>query len=891
MSWIRRFTNLFRQNRLEEDIDDELRFHIEEKAAELERQGISPAAAAAEARRRLGNRLLLRETSRDIKVLPWVDSIFKDIRFGLRMLRKDTVVTMAMLASLAMAIGACTAAFSLVDALILKPLPVHEPERLVFLTYPTYSAEGTQSEYFNYPLFERLREAGRERVDLFGASGGGERLLVFSDSGGEDERVRTQFVSGDMFELLGIKPSLGRLLTTSDDATPGGHPVAVLNHAFWMRRFGGDHSVIGKSFTMDEQSFQIAGVAEKSFYGVSPGHLVDVWVPNMMWNRDALTNGGWSWFRILGRLKPGITSDAARSALQPVFTDFRRERAQRFRPDEPRAIVERFINTPLQMAPARNGPSRLRRDFERPLWILATVVGLVLLIAGSNVANLFLARAAAREKEMSLRLSIGASRGRLIQQLLIESGLLALVACALGLFFASAAAPLVVRMLAPSSSPAYLDLRIDWRVLSFLSALGLMTTILFGLVPALRASSVAPLGALNAAGGRLSSSVGLLRPLIAVQVGFSLAILFVSGLLVASFAKLSSVNPGFDKARLMVIDVASKDFPSESDRARSAGNELLERVRNIPGVETAGLSGWALFSGSSWTSGVRIPGHAPNAFEPHYLAVSPGFFETMRIRTLDGRTFVDRDSEPERPTAVIVNEAFARRYFGTEPAIGKVYERVNRAGLVRQEIVGIVADARYGGSLRKPAPPTAYVPFRGIGGLLVRTAGDPLTMVPTLQREITNANPTLRIWSITLQSTLVEDTMLQERLLALLSGFFAIVGVLLATVGLYGVLSYSVLQRTKEIGIRVALGAPATEIVRSVLARTSAVVLIGALCGLAGGAYLARFLSTLLFDVDPLSLWSLVVPIACMALGAIFAAVPPALRAARIDPMIALRYE
>jgi predicted permease len=890
MSWIVRFANLFRQNRLDDDIDDELRFHLEQRGRELEDKGMSPSAAAVEARRMLGNRLILRETSREIKILAWLDCIAKDVRFGVRMLRKDSVVTLATLVSLAMAIGACTAAFSLVDALILRPLAVKDPEQLIYLSYPTFSADRPHSDFFNYPLFERLRDAGREHIDLFGVNHGNERRIVFSDSG-DEERVRTQYVSGNMFEMLAIKPSLGRVLTASDDVKPGGHPIAVLNHGFWMRRFAGDRSAIGRSFTMGEQSFQIVGVAEKGFNGVEPGKMVDVWVPNMMWNREALSSRGWSWFRILGRLKPGITSEVARSILQPVFTQFRRERAQNFRADEPREFVESFVNAPLQMISASNGPSTLRRDFERPLWILATVVGLVLLIAGSNVANLFLARATAREREMSLRLSIGASRGRLIQQLLIESGLLALIACALGLFFASAAAPLVVRLLAPSSTPAYLDLRVDLRVLSFLSALGLITTILFGLVPALRASRVAPLGALKTAGGRLSSSASLLRPLIAVQVGFSLAILFVAGLLVASFAKLSSVNLGFDEANLVVVDLVLRDVSTERARARIAQNELLDRVRSTPGVVGAAFSQWALFSGSSGSNKVRIPGKEPESFEPHYLPVSPGFFETMRIRTIAGRTFNENDSKPERPTAVIINEAFARRYFANEPALGRVYERLERENLVRQEIVGIVADARYGGTLRQPAPPTAYRPLRDIGSLIVRTTGNPLLMVPTLQREIDKANSSLRIWDVSLQSTLVDNTMLQERLLALLSAFFAIVGVLLAMVGLYGVLSYSVLQRTKEIGIRVALGAQSSEIVWSVLARTSVMVVIGTLCGLAGGAYLARFLSTILFEVKPLSLGSLVLPIACMTLGAIMAAIPPSLRAANIDPVIALRYE
>jgi putative ABC transport system permease protein len=818
----------------------------------------------------------------------WLESLLTDVRFGLRMLRKDALVTSAALVSLALAIGACTAAFSLIDALILRALPVHEPNRLAYLTFPTYDPNVPESDSFNYPLFRRLRDDSRHHVDLFAVGYPNQRPAIFPDASGQEERIRPQFVSGDMFQQLGITPALGRLLTPDDDRRPGEHAVAVLSHGFWMRRFGGDPTVLGRVFTFYEHQFQIIGVASAGFTGTEPGRLTDLWVPTMMWNASALNEPGWSWFLIFGRLKPGVQPEQAQAVLQATFTNFRKERAKSFRPDEPPDRTARYVNTPLHVRSAANGPSGLRRVFERPLWILAVVAFLVLLIASSNVANLLIARAAAREREMSLRLSIGAGRGRLIQQVLIESGLLAVAACVLGLIVAMTVAPTVVRMLAPATDPAYLDLRIDWRLLAFVCAIGVVTTTLFGLTPALRASNVAPMGVLKT-GGRLTARLGS-RPLIATQVAFSLIVVFVAGLLLLSFAKLMRVDPGFNKEGLVLLNIEARELHNDRPRQRIAGLHLLDRVRQLPGVEHAAMAGWGFFEGSSWTAGVRIPGRAPEAFEPHFLSVSPGFFETMGMRVLDGRTFTAQDGEPERPTAAIVNEAFVRRYFPRERAIGRVFGRPERKGDVRQEIVGVVNNAKYG-NLRQPAPPTVYVPLQNLGTLHVRTAGDPLSLVPTLRREIPADQPLLRVTTVMLQSTLIDNTLLGERLLALLSGFFGIVGLLLAAVGLYGVLSYAVVQRTREIGVRVALGARPAMVVRIVLGHIVWVIAIGMVAGLAGGLFLSRFVKTMLYEVEPLDVWSIALPVGGLLLAAIAAAMRPARRAARMDPVVALRYE
>ncbi|MPY87819.1 MAG: FtsX-like permease family protein [Luteitalea sp.] len=901
MSLLSRLVNVLRASKVERDLDDELRFHIEARIDALLAKGVTRQAAEAQVARQFGSRLRLREASRDVKLVAWLESLLKDVRFGLRVLRKDLVLTAAAVASLALAIGACIAAFSLIDALMLRPLPVSAPDRLVYLAYPTYEPGSPEGDWFNYPLFQRMREAGQPHVDLFGVSYPSLRAAIFPDGGGQDERVRAQFVSGNMFELLGITPALGRLLAPSDDVMPGAHAVAVLSHAFWMRRFGGNPRVIGRTFTFYEHQFQIVGVAHAGFTGTEPGRSTDLWVPTMMHSAEALGPEGadWNWFRVFGRLRPGVRAEQAQAVLQATFSTFRQERARTFRPDDPRDRTERYLETPLRVHSAANGPSELRRTFERPLWILAIVVSLVLLIASSNVANLLIARAAAREREMSLRLSIGAGRGRLIQQVLVESALLASVACVLGLLIAAIVGPAIVNMLAPSTDPAYLDLRLDWRVLAFAGGIGLMTTVLFGLPSALRASSVAPMGALKGTGGRVTARLTL-RPLLALQVGFSLVVLFVASLLLLSFLRLTRVDPGFSQDRVLLLSLDTSAIGEDQEKARAA-LQLLDRVQQMPAVDGAALSQWALFEGSAWTNSIRIPGREPEAFEPFFLSISPGYLETMRMRLLEGRTFTPRDIEPDQPTAVIVNQAFARRFFDTTHVVGRSFGRpvsgeaakssVVRDGLLPQEIVGVIADAKYG-NLRDPAPPTAYVPLRGLGTLHVRAASeDPLALAPILQREIPRALPALRVTNVTLQSTLIANSILSERLLALLSGFFAIVGLLLAAIGLYGVLSYAVVQRTREIGIRVALGARPIIVIRTVLAHILSVMALGIIAGLGGGLFLSRFVEAVLYEVQPLDALSLALPVCGLLVVAVLAAVPPARRAARVDPVVALRYE
>jgi len=890
MSWWSRLGNVFRASRLERELDEELRFHLDERVRELTDAGMPADAAVAKVARRFGSPLRWREQSRDVKLLPWPDAVLRDIRLGLRMLRTNAGVTSVAVLSLSLALGACVAAFSLVDALILRPLPLERSEQLVYLAFPTYNAERPEAETFNDPTLVRLRDAARGKVDLFAMSTQVMRPAIFANAAGTKEQIRTQYVSGDAFDRLGVRPALGRAITAQDDDVPGASPVAVISYAFWNRRFGGDPSIVGQWLTLEERQLQIVGVAEQKFTGIEPGRPTDLWITYAMYNPRAFGNFDFNWFRIVGRVRENVRFEEAQSILQAAFTSLRRDFVGRLGPNASPERVERFLSTPLYMRSAGNGPSPLRKQFEQPLWILGAIASLVLLIAGSNVANLYLARTAAREREMALRLSIGASRGRLVQQLLVESALVAASACALGLLFANLAAPIVVGMLTPADDPVYLDLRLDWRALAFAGSLMLLTTTIFGLLPALRASGVSPLNALKG-GGRPGTRTTAMRPFVAVQAAFGLVVLFVGSLLVISFAKLSSVNPGFSSSGVLLLSLDPLRG-IEKEQQRLGLQQVLERLRSVPGVQSVSSAEYNII-GRAWTHYIRIPGTTLNTIEATMAPVTAEFFETMGIPLVSGRTFTTAEMNARPSTAIIVNEAMAALYFGNVPAAGRTLKArfgPDSDGDV-QEVVGVVKDARY--DLRKAAAPTVYIPLRlnSSGTIHVRVSGDPTSLAARLREEVRAAHPLFRVTTIRQQSAIIGQTLLRERLLAILSAFFAVVGLTLAALGLYGVMSYSVVQRTREIGIRLALGARQLLVVRTVIADAAIALLLGGVCGLAGGLYLARFVKSLLFEVTPLDFWSLALPIGLLFVAALVAAALPALRAARVDPVNALRYE
>jgi predicted permease len=840
-----------------------------------------------------------------------LDSLVQDVRFGLRGLRKHPAVTAAAIISLALAIGANTAAFSLLDALILRPLPVDHPEQLVYLGNLEGGQIGQLRERtsFSYPLFQRLRATGAAETKLFAMSSQPLRVAVFDT---DEEKLHAQFVSGDTFPLLGIRPALGRLLTDADDQHPGAHPVAVISHDFWRRRFNASPSILGRRFTMADHSYEVIGVAQEGFTGIEPGIVTDVWVPMMMGDPRALTGAYWNWFRILGRLQPGVTAEQARLPLQVAFTAFRQDSVKGglFRTDELPARIKQFVETPLYVRSAANGPSTLRQDFERPLWILATLVALVLLIACANVANLLIARAVVRQREMALRISIGAGRARLVQQVLVESSLLAIAACVLGVLFAVWSAPLIVRLLASSTDPVRLALQVDWRLVGFLALLCAGTTIGFGAVPAIRASAVAPQEVMRRGGGGDGTQTGkrgLGRWLVAAQVAFCFVVLFLAGMFLLTFRHLTMERLGFEQGNLVLVSVSAKELTQTADKGRAAWLLLQDQLRQLPGIEAVSCSAWSLFAGGGWSGGIRVEGRPVDPHESYLLAVSPRFFETMKIQLIDGREFDAYDgasTAAAAPAPAIVNEAFARRYFPdlmrhrdrADLFVGQRFSILGgRDKLMPQEIIGVVQDARYY-SVRDEIPPTAYVPLALSDGLAsatleLRTSLEPAIIADMVQREMRQVHPAFRVQDVTTQATRVMDTLLRERLLAFLSGFFAIVSMLLAAVGLYGILSFLVVSRTKEIGIRIALGAQQRTVVRLVMFDVLLLIGVGLGVGVIAGFALSRSLTSLLYHVQPSDAVSLAAPLVCLLLATAVAALPPALRAARVDPLVALRHD
>jgi len=885
MSLWSRIANVLRGDRLSREIDEELESHIE---AAIE-QGRDPA----EARRAFGSALHQREESRDIRLLPWLDSLRADTVFGWRQIKKNKVASAAAVLSLALSIGACTSAFRLIDALLLRPLPVAGSERLYVLTVQGIgpSGEFRISDSCEYPLFRRLRAAVKDQAELIAISYASRTDISYAPDQ-ELEKVHGQYVSGWMFGSFGLRPALGRLFTERDDVTPGAHPYAVISYDYWRRRFDRDPKVIGRTFRMDKYIFEIVGVVEERFTGTETGVAVDIFAPTMMYG--GVTRADWSWFRTWALLKPDASAEPVRDRLRPPFQAFQEERAKGFGGTMSKRGIDNFLNQSLQLEPAGSGRSDLQKNYRLALLALGILVALVLLIACANVANLMTAQAVARAREMALRVSIGAGRWRLVQLILIESAWLAFLAVAVGGLFAWWSAPFVVNMINPPDNPARLSLPADWRVLGFGSALAFSVTLLFGLAPALRVSSVKPVSALKG-GEDPHARRRSMHALIAVQVAFCFVVTFIAGLFVATFDRLSNQHTGFSSERILTLDtLAARRQPT------AYWDQVMEHLRSAPGVEAVALSGWPLLSGNGWNGFIVVNGAPPSETLSYFLNVSPGWIDAMKIRLIDGRDFRAGDSFPG---VAIVNEAFARQYFGGENPIGKWFEKTEGNGSrPRCQIVGLVADARYR-NMREPITPTAYVPFHGIdlsgawqprsaGTLIVRTSSsNPAALASLLRQEVTRARPEFLVSNVRTQTELNRSHTIRERLLAMLALFFAVVALLLAGVGLYGVLDYSVLQRRREIGIRMALGAQAADVARRVTVDMFAMVLLGAVAGVALGIGSVRYIEALLYQVKTTDVRVLALPALAILAAALLAALPAVLRAVRIDPVKMLRSE
>jgi predicted permease len=881
MSLWSRITNVFSGDRLTRSIDEELRSHIEEAVE----QGRDPV----EARRAFGSSLRLREETRDLRLIPWLDSLRADAVFGWRQIVKRKVSSAAAILSLALAIGSCTSAFRLIDALLLRPLPVVHADRLFDLNRHGIGSDGKPDSYdvWAHPAFVRMRAAAQDQAELIAVSLA-ERLDLNYSPSQEIEKAYVQFVSGWMFDSFGLRPSLGRLLNANDDVTKGAHPVAVLSYDYWTRHFGQDPAAVGRTFRMDERIYEIVGVGPESFTGTETGIVTGIFVPTMM-NRAATAPDA-TWHRTLAIVKPGIAIEPLRQKLAATSRAFEEERLKGIAGIS-RESIDRFLDQKLMLDPAAAGASGLQHDYRSALLSLGVLVALVLLIACANVANLMTAQASARGREMALRVSIGAGRGRLIQLVLVESAWLACLAAAVGAIFAWWSAPFVVGMINPPDNPARLVLPADWRVLGFGMALTLVVTFLFGLVPALRASTVKPASALKG-GVDPHSRRRTMNGLIALQVAFCFVVLFVAVLFAASFNRLAHSPTGFSAERVLALDTTAT--PPQSP---VYWEQVAERLRAIPGIENVAIARWALLSGYSSNNFISINGAPPTDVLTYFLNVSPGWLGAMKIPLIDGRDFLPTDTDPG---TALVNETFVKTYFPGQNPLGKTFEKPRRH--VSYRIVGVVRDAPYR-KLREAALPVAFVPFHAVettGALvnwtwatfIVRTSGaNPMAMAAVLRGEVSKARGEFRVSDLHSQTDLVRAHTVRERLLAMLALFFAGVALILAGIGLCGVLDYSVLQRRREIGIRMAIGAQAGDVVRRVTGEISAMVLAGAVAGLALGLGGVRYIEPLLYQVKANELNMLALPALAILIVAVLAAFPPVIRAIRIDPVTMLRSE
>jgi predicted permease len=889
MSLWSRLANVFRGDGLSREIDEEMQEHIQEAI----QQGRDPE----EARRAFGSALRRREECRDLRLIPWLDSLRADVIFGLRQLKKRKVTSAAAILSLALAIGACTSAFRLIDALLLRPLPVASPERLYTVAFTgTFATDGSPLTYdsCSYPMFQQMRTAVKDQAELIAVSmyNGLADLTYGSDE--EMEKADLQYVSGWMFASFGLQPALGRLLTADDDSQPGAHPIAVLSYDYWARRFARDPKIVGRTFRMGNDLYQIVGVAEERFTGTETGWVTDVFVPMAMKNPRTLASLNNFWLRTLVQLKPGVAPEPVQEKLRATFRDIQELRVKGF-PAQTKRDRDRMFQERLLLEPAAAGRSNMQREYRRALTALGLLVALVLLIACANVANLMTAQAAMRAREMALRVSIGAGRWRLVQLVLVESAWLAFLAAAIGALFAWWSAPIIVDKISLPGYPARLVLPADWRVLGFGLALACGVTFLFGLAPALRASAVKPASALRG-GDDPHSRSRLMHGLIAAQVAFCFVVHLVAGLFVATFERLSNQPTGFSADRILNVETLT-----QRPQAPVFWDQVGEHLRTVPGVEKVAVIGWPLLSGESAVGNISINGGPPGEVFSDFISISPGWVDIMRIPLYSGRDFRASDTNPR---VAIVNQAFAKQYFEGGNPVGKSFERVEPAGgRARIEIVGLVADARSRDDMRRPIRPSAYIPFQSIdtsgvlrplgrGTFVVRTTSlNPLALASTLRREVARAQPGFRVSNLRTQTELNQSTMVRERLLAMLALFFAVVALLLAGIGLYGVLDYSVLQRRREIGIRLAIGARTGDIARRVTAEVFGMVMLGAVAGLALGMGSVRYIETLLYNVKATNVTMLALPSLIIVAAALLAALPAVIRAIRIDPVTMLRSE
>ena len=889
----------------DEDFTRELQSHLEMLTQENVRRGMAPEEARRAARVRLGGTTQISEKHREMQTLPLLETFVQDIRYGLRTLRKSPGFTSVAVLTLALGIGANSAIFSVFDSVMLESLPVQRPQELRKIRE---EARTRTSGRFSYLEFQRLRDGAH----LSGGIAAMSRVVNVDlrvDGEQQQELATMQLVSGEYFPVLGVYPEWGRMLTPDDNRTIDGHPVAVISGSYWQRRFGGSMNVVGQGITVNGAHLTIVGVGSRKFTGVWMEEPVDVWVPLMMQSdvryaqhysagsgddtKPWIPQEGIRWLDIILRAKPGAAATMVAASVNSVYQQWVARKAENIGDSEERKL---FLQRKLVLDPFRRGSSTVRREFGGPLFVLMGMVGLVLLIACANIANLLLARGEARQREIAVRLSIGAGRFRLIRQLLVESLLLSGMGAALGLLVAQWSSALLVRMASGiGGGPPPIRAGVDAPVLLFTAGLAVATGILFGLAPAFRMTRVELSAALKARAFQVhgNSRISLTKMLVASQVALSLLLVVGAGLFGQSLRNLMHVDSGFDRQHLLTVRIDPKSAGYSTAELADIYHRLVERVEPVPGVRSVAVAGCGLSDQCyNFEDGLQITGYQAQTEEQILVQgniVGPKYFSTVGMQLLEGRDFSELDTE-KSPIVAIVNEAFARRYFAGRSAIDQRFG----SGKFDRQIIGVVRDARVSSVQEAPVPMAYYFLGQGIQpaeAIEVRTAADPTWSAREVRKAVAEVDPNLPIRSVTTLSDQVIDNLREERLVAFLTFAFGGLALGLACFGLYGVMSYAVARRTSELGIRVALGASARQLLCGVLLESLALVGLGVAVGLPAVFAASRFVSGMLYGLsgnDPLIIsGSTLILLAVAALAAFI----PARRAMRVDPMVALRYE
>ena len=829
-----------------------------------------------------------------------MNGIWRDIRHAVRSLRKTPGFLAIVVLTLGLGIGANAAIFSLMDQILLRPLAVHDPKSLVLLDGPgAFMGRTMNAMTFSYPMYKDFRD----RNEVFAGVLARFPLALTAVWHGASERANGDLVSGNYFEVLGVQPALGRLFNASDDRTPGGHPIAVLSYGYWQRKFGGDPLVLNQTITVNGHPLTIVGVSDRRFTGIQVGSSVDIMVPIMMkaemtptWND--LDNRRSRWLNVMARLKPGTSKTQAGTAMNVIYRQINEEEIKDI-PNASESFRKRFTAKHLDVLPGHKGLSDLRREFSTPLIVLMSMVGVVLLISCANVANLLLARTTARQKEISLRLALGANRARIVRQQFVESGVLALAGTFVGLLLAWWTGALLIGALPGDPAARTLSPNPDVRVTMFALAVGVLTALVFGIVPALQATRTTVTAALKEDSGSVSGGgrqARLRRGLVIAQVALSMLLLAGAGLFARSLYNLKTLDPGFRVDDLFAFSIDPSLSGYEGNRLTALFQRLQEALTAVPGVRNVSMSETGALTGNDWQMTVRVDGYQPKEGEdmnPSVDGVGPRYFETMGIPLVSGREFTDRDVKGA-PKVAIINETMAKYFFEGASPLGRRFG-FGRGSATDVEIVGVAKDVR-SLELRDRAPRFIYLPYAQDESVTqltyyVRAAQGAEPMAMALRQAVQRIDANLPIFDMKSMQVQVDESLFVERMVAVLSVAFGALATLLAAIGLYGVMSYAVTRRTREIGIRMALGAESGRVLWLVLKEVAVMAAVGIAGGLAVAFWLTRQIQAQLFGLAPTDPATLAGAAGLLALIALAAGYFPARRATTIDPLVSLRSE